>query len=490
MQRDLSLRETHPSCRPVAVFHFWFISPAPAKGSIYIADAIRSDIRTGVEVTLDNKSVTGSRYKQKSYDGTVCGGYATTGNERWDLMAQLFKSAFHDEFGTWPFAYSPYGGADFGEIARIAEIIDEGNDDVYYDTWYAAAERIEAEAESTLSKCHPASARALFLRASAFYATSYHPIYGEPVDPRLLRAFQKQVALFDRGMDLSAPAVLPLRIPFEATTMPAYVIPAVGKEQEVRPLLILTNGYDGTITDMYFATAVAASQRGYHCLLFDGPGQGEMLYEHGVRLRPDWETVVKAVVDFALTLPHIDPTRIALSGWSLGGYLAPRAASGESRIAALIADPGQWSVAGGFRSFAINLGVPAEEAADLGALDQKWIDKMEQIIQHDRKLRWSVKQRGFWVNGVNNLRDYFASAEQFTMEGRAELIQCPTLITMAEEDRLSASAVSFFEALRCPKDLLRFTSEEGAGVHCEMRNRSLLNRRVLDWLDEKFDTRH
>ena len=52
------------------------------------------------------------------------------------------------------------------------------------------------------------------------------------------------------------------------------------------PLLILTNGYDATVTDMYFASAVAASRRGYHCLLFDGPGQGGTLYEQGVRLRP------------------------------------------------------------------------------------------------------------------------------------------------------------------------------------------------------------
>ena len=42
------------------------------------------------------------------------------------------------------------------------------------------------------------------------------------------------------------------------------------------------------------------------------------------------------------------------------------------------------------------------------------------------------------------------------------------------------------DALRCPKTLLRFTAAEGADGHCEMKNRSLLNRRVLDWLDEQF----
>jgi dipeptidyl aminopeptidase/acylaminoacyl peptidase len=60
--------------------------------------------------------------------------------------------------------------------------------------------------------------------------------------------------------------------------------------------------------------------------------------------RPDWEAVIGPVVDFALTRPEVDPDRIALMGISLGGYLAPRAASAEPRIAACIADPGEFSL--------------------------------------------------------------------------------------------------------------------------------------------------
>jgi alpha-beta hydrolase superfamily lysophospholipase len=93
---------------------------------------------------------------------------------------------------------------------------------------------------------------------------------------------------------------------------------------------------------MYFASAFAATQRGYHCLFFDAPGQGTPLIEHGIHLRVDWETVVRAVVDVAVTLPLIDTKRIALSGWSLGGYLSLRAATDEPRLAACIADPGLW----------------------------------------------------------------------------------------------------------------------------------------------------
>jgi pimeloyl-ACP methyl ester carboxylesterase len=85
--------------------------------------------------------------------------------------------------------------------------------------------------------------------------------------------------------------------------------------------------------------------------------------------------------------------------------------------------------------------------------------------------------------GVDSLRDYLRCVEAFTMDGRAELIRCPTLITHAENDPLASGAPAFFDALRCRKDLIRFTSAEGAGDHCEMMNRSLLNRKVLDWLD-------
>lgn len=90
----------------------------------------------------------------------------------------------------------------------------------------------------------------------------------------------------------------------------------------MQPLLIFNNGYDGTITDPFYASAVAASRRGYHALIFNGPGQGTTLIEHGMTLRPDWESVVKSVVDFAQTLPNVDTQRIALCGWSLGGCLA------------------------------------------------------------------------------------------------------------------------------------------------------------------------
>ena len=50
--------------------------------------------------------------------------------------------------------------------------------------------------------------------------------------------------------------------------------------------------------------------------------------------------------------------------------------------------------------------------------------------------------------------------------------------------QIDADATELYEALRCPKLLIRFTDEEGAGDHCEALARSVLHQRTFDWLDE------
>ena len=113
--------------------------------------------------------------------------------------------------------------------------------------------------------------------------------------------------------------------------MPGYFLRAAdAAEGEKRPVVICTNGYDATMADMYLAQAIDACRRGYHCVLFDGPGQGAMLVRDGVALVPDWERVVTPVVDAVLERDDVDQARIVLQGWSLGGYLAARAATGST----------------------------------------------------------------------------------------------------------------------------------------------------------------
>jgi hypothetical protein len=307
----------------------------------------------------------------------------------------FFDDPLLDEFGTSPLAYTNAGGLTLGEVQAVSAVARGGDATEFYDAWVAMGDRLVAQAGAARDANQLATARSLFLQAANCYPPAYHPLYGLPVDPRLPVAFAKQIAAFETGLAIGKHPAEKIAIPFEGATLPAYLVRAAGRETETRPLLILTNGYDATVVEMYFASALAATQRGYHCLFFDGPGQGAPLIQQGVHLRADWETVIRAVVDIALTLPNVDTARIALSGWSLGGYLSLRGATGEPRLAACIADPGLWG------PLAVFFG--ANEVSTDAAVTQ-----LETISASSPRAKWSLIQRGYLVHGVNSLEALYS----------------------------------------------------------------------------------
>jgi dienelactone hydrolase len=393
----------------------------------------------------------------------------------------MFYDPLYERQGNRTLGQTLYGGADIGECLATASRIIPGNDESWHREWTRTADRIFLLAAESADKGHSVSAREAFLRAANYYRTSYTFLYGAPVDPRLVAAFDRETDAFLKAAPLFMPAIEPVEIPFEGTTLPGYFC-RVDVADEPRPTVIGTNGYDSTIQEGYFAHAAAALKRGYNCLLFDGPGQGRALIKQGLHLRPDWENVVTPVVDYALSRPDVDPYRLALVGWSLGGYLALRAASGEPRIKALIADPGQWDMLEALKGFfGTQLGTKLDHPDTLTDAELRpYINR----IMTDPGLRWSIVQRAFWVHGVSSLKEYIQTAAQFTLSTVVGNISCPILITQAENDPVAAFAGKLYEALRCPKTLIHFTAAEGAGDHCEMMARSLYHHKSFDWLDE------
>ena len=393
-------------------------------------------------------------------------------------MSLFFKDLMYERQATAALAYTYYGGADLGECLTTTRRIQEGDAEGWYREWTATADRVFDLAEKSAAAGHQVSAREAYLRACNYYRASYPFLFGTPVDPRLIEAFDREVDAFLKAAALFEPPIEPVEIPYERTTLPGYFY-RVDDSGEPRPTLIATNGYDATVQGMHFGHAAAAVRRGYNCLIFDGPGQGRVLYKQGIHMRPDWENVVPPIVDYALSHhPEIDPARIALIGWSFGGYLAPRAASGEHRLAACVADPGQWDMLEAMKGFFSSL--PKEALEDLPHID---LSIMEYIMG-DPSLRWSVVQRAFWVHGIDSLADYLRIAKDYELSSVVDRIRCPTLVTQAENDPVSRFAGRLYEALRCPKELLRFTEADGAGDHCEAMARSLFHQRSFDWLDE------
>jgi alpha-beta hydrolase superfamily lysophospholipase len=380
----------------------------------------------------------------------------------------------------------PEGGCEIGEIKATAARIAEGDRDAWYREWAATADRLFVDAEACAARGMHVSARGLYLRASTYYRTSYPLLYGRPTDPRVKAGYAREAEAFARAAALFEPPIVAVTIPFEGTTLPGWFYSGGAG---TRPLIIGTNGYDETVQMMHYGHAAAAQRRGYHVLTFDGPGQGRVLIEDGVPIRPDWETVVRAVVDFALALPGVDPARIALAGWSFGGYLAPRAASGEPRLAALIADPGQWDLIEAMRAAFARFGVPAEIAIALPDVDERALAPAFAAIRKSPQLNWSFVQRGLWVHGVDTLMDYLQVCVGFRLSDRVGAIRCPTLVTMAESDPVAAFAERLYDALTCPKALIPFSAAEGAGDHCEASARSVYFQRAYDWLDGVFAMR-
>jgi pimeloyl-ACP methyl ester carboxylesterase len=379
-----------------------------------------------------------------------------------------YKNDLFNDLASPALAYIPYGGIDYGEAEAIARAVGDGDTAAFYVAWSTAADRRVQQVQQAQTEGHGESARALLLKAACFYGISYRPLFGTPVDPRLTAAFKSQMDVFAKAAAMLDSPAKAFHVPYESTTLPAYSFAADRAVDHREPLLIFTSGYDTTVTDEYFGSIVAATRRGYDCFVYDGPGQGAPLILDGIPMRPDWENVVKPVIDFIKAIPDYSERPLVLLGWSFGGYLALRAAAHESRLAACVADPG---LSGAMSVFGRVTGRASA-------------DQLQQKIDGDPGLRWRFVQRGFWVQGKTTLAEFLTEMQRYDLGDSAKQIQCPTLLTMAENDPLAAGAPQLYDGLTCPKTLLHFAAADGAGGHCEMGNRSLLNDSVLDWIDD------
>jgi pimeloyl-ACP methyl ester carboxylesterase len=381
---------------------------------------------------------------------------------------------------------SSYGASDFGKVMATVNRIPSGDDEAWYAEWNATAERVCAEAQAQHAAGHRVSARDGYLRASNYFRTSEFFLHGNHEDPRIYSAYKKSINAYQLGCPFYSTPILPVEIPYENTTLPGY-FHRVDESGTKRPLLILHTGFDGAAEEMHTGGARAGVERGWNVLVFDGPGQYGPIHRERLPFRPDWEKVVTPVVDFALTLPGVDPEKIALMGVSFGGYLAPRAAAFEKRIKALVANDGIYD----FGVTQLSAVPPEQREAFIAAVNQKDAPELDARILAGRQkssgAKWAIDQAGF-VMGEPTPHATVAKILKFTLAGGiAEKISCPTLVLDAEEDMyLKGQPDVLYEHLTCPKTMIRFTTAEGAGAHCQCGADRLANARIFDWLDNTF----
>ncbi len=393
------------------------------------------------------------------------------------------KVAFKDNSFAFEFVrnlgFMYYGGADLGEMMATAGKITEGDFESWFIEWNKLGHRLLGRVDASLSAGHLESAREGYLRASTYFRMAEFYLHGNPEDPRILSESRASQMAYAEGARLTGPTWEPVLIPYEGTTLTGYFY-KVDNSGEPRPTLIFTGGYDSSAEEMFYFNAAPAVRRGYNCLTFDGPGQGAPVREQKLPFRHDWEKVVTPAVDYALTRSDVDGDNLALIGMSLGGYFAARAVAFEHRFRAAIFFDGVWDLHEAFRHL-----LPKEAVAALDAGDPLQFEEITyKAMQNNTGLRWAVTQ-GIWTFGVSSLSEFMTETKQYTMNGIAGQIQCPCLVMEAEEDIFFlGQPQQIYDALQAPKQLIRFTSEDGAENHCHSGALAYKDQVVFDWLDE------
>jgi 2,6-dihydroxypseudooxynicotine hydrolase len=292
--------------------------------------------------------------------------------------------------------------------------------------WSELAAAAEERGEAARERSHARTAAAELARAALYFHYAQNLYYDDLAVKRA--AHDRKVAVFRRAAPLFDPPLERVAIAFDGIALPGYLrVPRAG----VKPAcVILLGGLDTTKED-YMVVNDLCAERGLATLAFDGPGQGEVLFE---RLWPkDFERCIPAVLDFLETRPEIDRARIGIIGRSTGGYYAPLAAAMDERIKAAVS----WGAMYHLRNLAT---IP------------------------------TVTRDGFvFVSGSNSVDEAVRFFECIDMEGKAPKIRCPLLVVHGGRDAITPmeNATRLIEETSGPVETLIW---EDSGHCCHDRS--------------------
>jgi pimeloyl-ACP methyl ester carboxylesterase len=367
-------------------------------------------------------------------------------------------------------------GADIGEILNTVEKIVPGDIESWYREYKSLADHVAA---TPISKTHPVSGRNAMFRASNYYRSADFFLHGNANDPRLVELWDKQTKCFDLALSL-------MDIPGRRFVVKAtdFDIPGIfyraANDGKPRPTLLLLSGYDGSQEELLHAFGFNALERGFNVVTFEGPGQPKVMRDQNVGFITEYERVITPIVDYCAAIPEIDSSKLALLGYSLGGFLVARAAAFEHRLAAVICVDGVFDV---YKSFASTLPEPLQQMLRAGDFDG--VNKAIGVgMKHNTGLRWSIEQ-GCWSFKVQSPTELLEKARPMSMEKIANQIECPVLVCEGEDDKFFAGQPQMLvDSLGGKATYVKLTEADAAGSHCHVGATDLINAVVMDWVQD------
>jgi dienelactone hydrolase len=348
------------------------------------------------------------------------------------------------------------GASMISECFLAASRMQPGDVESWYREWFRLGEVSAGRADQAEAAGRLQTAQNNWLRAANYYRSS--EFYLEGHDKRRIETFDKVEACSRRVMALMNPRGEVVKVPYEnGAHLDAYFLRAPRAPAKT-PVVICFGGLDEYKDELLHEITRHAFARGLSLLLVDLPGQGGTLRRQKIVNRHDTEVPVGRCIDYLLARGDVDPGRIALYGASLGGYYAPRAASFEHRLAAIVADCVLFQMR--FREMA---------------------DKPDLLIWRHLK----------WVFGAETIEGVIAKAEKFTLNGAIDKIRCPFLIVHGEHDFVGTdTAVQAYEYAKrhgVDVEIKWFTAEETGASHCQIDNLTIGMEYVCDWLAAKLN---
>jgi alpha-beta hydrolase superfamily lysophospholipase len=353
---------------------------------------------------------------------------------------------------------APYGVVSLAEIDRACERLKlrQHEPQAWWEEWGALAAKIERAADLAAAEGRQQTAGDYYLRAGNYYYNGERFI--PPGDEKREWA-SKAYRCFHAGIRLRHPAIAFVEVPYEGATLPGLLMrtPVEGPA----PCVVVIDGMDNTKEMSIFFAGLEFARRGMHTLALDGPGQGESLRLRGIFGRHDYEVPGTAAFDFAASRPDVDRGRIAIMGYSFGGYYASRIAAFEKRYAAAIA---------------------------LSALHWDLAAWQRRIKERNESAPGSVAQSNFqfqWVVGAATADEAIEIAKGFSLAEVAKRISCPFLVTHGGNDRVVPveNARKLYDAVGSSRKAIKvFSPEEGGAEHAHVDNRQVGIDFAADWL--------